>query len=112
LATYQVDVSETAPGHFSVRGALTFETARKACELGQKLFKGHAGHQIEVDCSSVDEADSAGLAVLLEWLSWARRNQRTLHFISLPPPIRAVARISEVEGLLAEGVGRRAAAAA
>jgi phospholipid transport system transporter-binding protein len=57
-----------------------------------------------VDCSAVTASDSAGLAVLLDWLALAKRQGRTVRFMNLPAPIRAVAHISEVEALLSQGV--------
>jgi phospholipid transport system transporter-binding protein len=53
-----------------------------------------------VDCSAVTASDSAGLAVLIEWLAWARRGGRELRYDGVPEAICAIARISEVDGLL------------
>jgi phospholipid transport system transporter-binding protein len=111
LSKLNVEVTESAPGRVSVRGALTFETARRACELGVKHFKrAKKAPSIEVDCGGVTEADSAGLAVLLEWLKWALKHERPMSFENLPPAIRAVARISDVEPLLDGGIAVREAA--
>jgi ABC-type transporter Mla MlaB component len=49
-------------------------------------------------------ADSAGLAVLIVWLEWARANARELTFSGMPAGIRALARISEVEAVLERAV--------
>ena len=111
MAKLNVEVTETAPGRISVRGALSFETARRACEAGIKLFKrAKKVPQIEIDCGGITEADSAGLAVLLEWLKWALKNERPMSFANLPASIRAVASISDVEPLLDGGIAVRAAA--
>jgi len=53
-----------------------------------------------IDCSGVARADSAGLAVLLDWLAWGRRKSRTVSLENLPASLLAIAKISEVEGLL------------
>lgn len=111
MAKLNVEVTETGPGQVTVRGALSFETARGACDLGIKLFKrSRKAPQIVIDCGGVTDADSAGLAVLLEWLKWALKNQRPMAFQNLPEAIRAVARISEVEPLLDGGIAVREAA--
>ena len=111
MAKPTVEVTETAPGRISVRGALSFETARRSCDVGIKLFKrAKKVPQIEVDCGGVTEADSAGLAVLLEWLKWALKHERPMAFTNLPASIRAVASISDVEPLLDGGIAVRAAA--
>lgn len=95
----QVSIERTAPDRFAVRGPLTFATARSALKSGMDAFAAAPG-PIEVDCSGVDASDSAGLAVLIEWLGWARRAGRELRYASVPEAISAIARISEVDGLL------------
>jgi phospholipid transport system transporter-binding protein len=85
-------------GRFAVRGVLGYPTARAALEKGASLFADTK--VIKVDLSGVTEADSAGLALLIEWVAWARENHRELRFFDLPREIRAIARICEVEDLL------------
>lgn len=93
-------VVESAPDRYAVRGDLTFATAHSALKTGLAAFVPSRGAQIEVDLSEVGASDSAGLAVLIEWLGWARRNARELRFASVPETLRAIARISELDGLL------------
>jgi hypothetical protein len=38
--------------------------------------------------------------VLLDWLAWGRRKSRVISLENLPAPLVAIAKISEVEGLL------------
>jgi phospholipid transport system transporter-binding protein len=96
--------TETGPGRLSVRGALTFATARQARELGLRVLAAAAATQLELDCAGVTASDSAGLAVLLDFLAWARHAGRGLRLTELPEEVRAIARISEVDALLESGV--------
>lgn len=100
---HDVAVSETAPGRIAVSGDLTFATARVARELGLRVLGAARGERLVIDCAAVRRADSAGLAVLLEWLSWGRRRSRVIELDNLPPSLLAIARISEVDGLLRAG---------
>ena len=68
-----VQIGESAPGRVAVSGELTFATAREARQLGLLVLEGSRADRIVVDCSGVGRADSAGLAVLLDWLAWSRR---------------------------------------
>ena len=95
-------VSSAAPGHFSVGSALTFETARGVFESGIACFQGDSSDSFTVDCAGVSNADSAGLAVLIEWRRWARQQGRHLKFVNLPAQINAIARLSEVSAVLAD----------
>ena len=99
-----VEVLEVAPGRFDVRGALTFNTARRARDTGLRYFRASEVPEIEVSCAGVTQVDSAGLAVLLDWLAFAKSNHRGMRFKDLPGSLLAIARISEVESLLEEGV--------
>jgi phospholipid transport system transporter-binding protein len=95
-------VIEAGPDRLDVRGSLTFATARAAFDAGLRVL-GKGKSTLQVDCAGVTESDSAGLAVLIEWLASATRLGRELRFTNLPDGIRAAAEISEVEGVL--GVG-------
>jgi phospholipid transport system transporter-binding protein len=96
-----------ADGRYTAEGALTFATARQARELGAQLLLAGGGNgaaALEIDCHGITVSDSAGLAVLLDWLGAARRRGRTLRYTHLPADLTALARISEVEELLEHGV--------
>lgn len=93
-----------AEGHLAAQGPLTFATARKARELGRQALAGTAATGLEIDCRGVSAADSAGLAVLIDWLAAARAARRTLRYSGLPAGLAALARISEVQELLERGV--------
>jgi phospholipid transport system transporter-binding protein len=81
-----------------LRGDLSFQTVTAALERSKSLFSAHP--VIEIDLAGVMRADSAGLALLLEWVNWAHRSDRRLRFRSLPAQITAIAEISEVEDML------------
>jgi len=94
-----VEVVAATPNRLEVRGALNFDTARRAREVGDRLIRASA-EPLEVDCSGVKDSDSAGLAVLIDWVATARAAGRRLRFENLPAGIRAAAKISDVEGIL------------
>jgi phospholipid transport system transporter-binding protein len=95
-----IAISEPSAGRVVVTGELTFATARDARQLGVLVLEGSSAKSIVVDCKGVTRADSAGLAVLLDWLAWGRRKSRPMKLENLPASLVAIARISEVDGLL------------
>ena len=103
-AAAPVQLKESAPGKFAASGALTFATAKGARESGLALLGAASAHAIEVDCSGISASDSAGMTVLLDWLAFAKRAGRSLHFGNLPAQVQAIARISDVLELLERGV--------
>jgi phospholipid transport system transporter-binding protein len=93
-----VEFETLAPGRFRLKGELTFETVGHAVEAGERLFAEHK--HIELDLDGVETTDSAGLALLVEWIGWARREKRGLRYHHVPQQVMALARISEVDKLL------------
>ena len=85
-------------GRFAIRGTFGFTTVTAILERSRQLFDDVA--VIKVDFSGVSDADSAGLALLLKWVSWARSARREMRFFDIPSQIRAVAQISEVDEML------------
>src|SRR5579859_3190625 len=90
-------------GRFTAAGPLTFASARAARQLGLQAFEGAGAEALEVDCQGITSCDSAGLAVLLDWLAVSKSRGHSLLFSHLPPGVAALGRISEVIELLERG---------
>lgn len=92
-------------GRLLAEGPLTFASARRARELGlESIERAAADGTLVIDCQGVTASDSAGLAVLLDWLAAAKGAGRSLRFAHLPQGLAALARISEANELLERGV--------
>ncbi len=92
-------------GRLLAEGPLTFVSARRARELGlEAIGQKAAAGPLVIDCQGVTASDSAGLAVLLDWLAAAKAKGRSLRFARLPQGLAALARISEANQLLERGV--------
>ncbi|MFT5502291.1 MAG: phospholipid transport system transporter-binding protein, partial [Woeseiaceae bacterium] len=88
-------------GKFALSGQMTFGTAGEILRDSEELFEEHT--RIEVDLSGITETDSAGLALLLEWITWANHTVREIRFLETPEKIDAIARTTEVDNLLRRG---------
>jgi phospholipid transport system transporter-binding protein len=86
-------------GHFAVVGELGFDTVRGLLASGRSQFV-VADAEFEVDLSGVSQSDSAGLALLIEWLKQASQSGKTVRFTRVPEQLRALAQISEIESFL------------
>ena len=95
------ELNDLGEGRFALTGEMTFETAERILVASEEPFEQHT--RIEVDLSGVTKADSAGLALLLEWITWANHTVREIRFLSMPERVLAIARTTEVEPLLARG---------
>jgi phospholipid transport system transporter-binding protein len=104
MAAAAVELKESSPGKYAAHGPLTFATARLARETGLAALRAANSPQVEIDCSGITSSDSAGMAVLIDWLAAAKRAARSLHYSNLPEQVQAIARISDVLELLEKGV--------
>lgn len=85
-------------GEFRLRGALNIDAvpglwARSNGELEDVP-------ELTIDLSGVERADSAGLALLIEWTRRARENGQDIRFTHLPDQMLAIARVSGLDTML------------
>ena len=81
-----------------VIGSLHFTTVSALFAAGTTAI--NAGRAAVIDLAGVTASDSAGLALLIEWLSVAKAAGRALRFENIPSQLQQLARLSEVEELL------------
>jgi len=91
----------SADGRARLVGSLGFRTVNALLPAGSDAIRrGEAG---VIDLAGVTESDSAGLALLIEWLSVAQAGGRSLRYDNVPSQLHQLARLSEVEELIAVG---------
>ncbi len=56
--------------------------------------------QLDIDLSHVERSDSAGLALLVEFLRQARQAGKTIRFFNIPAQMLAIARVSALDEVL------------
>jgi phospholipid transport system transporter-binding protein len=83
---------------FGVEGVLDFDTVGPLAAEARPLFSGK--ERLEIDLQGVRSANSAGLALLLEWLELAHRGGVSLRFRNLPESLSGLASVTNVTGLL------------
>lgn len=87
-------------GTYQITGELNFATVTSVLEEGrQRLFQS-SGQRIDLDLAGVTRADSAGLALLIEWMRLAQQHQVEICFHHLPEQLLAIARAGELDSLL------------
>lgn len=81
-----------------VAGTLHFTTVTALLRSGNEAIA--AGRAAVIDLSGVKDSDSSGLALLIEWLSIARAERKTLRYENIPSQLHQLARLSDVDQLL------------
>lgn len=93
-----VQIKPSVEGGFLVSGALTFETVPSVVRSSTALLNG--GADIIFDLQGISNADSAGLALLIEWMRAAHVQQKRIIFKNIPAQLLAIATMSGVEHIL------------
>ena len=99
MADYELQ--DLGQGRYALKGKMTFHTAGSILRDSEEMFEGHT--LLTVDLAGVTHTDSAGLALLLEWITWANHTVREIRFEGMPEKVLAIARTTEVESLLKRG---------
>jgi phospholipid transport system transporter-binding protein len=92
-------LQEETQGRYSVSGELTYATAPVALKKTLRLFR--AQTSVAIDLRRVERADSAGIALLIEWVRLARKNGASLRLENLPDQVENLVRVSGTGVLLA-----------
>jgi len=100
-------IRDAGGGRFCLDGAVTMATVTGLRSAGLQAFA-HCSGAIEIDLAGVQRADSGALALMVDWLAWARTAGRALSYTSVPAALLALARLSGVDELLVGG-GAKAA---
>lgn len=80
-----------ADGKLAVTGVLSFDTVP---DVLTRTAAWIAASVQTVDLAGVRRADTAGLALMVEWLRRARLAGRSLKFIKIPEQVREIIRVN------------------
>ncbi len=82
----------------SVSGALTFDSVPALYNDSKGWFA--AGSELVIDLVQVERADSAGLALMVEWLRLARLADCRLRFANIPVQVQTLIRVNGLQDAL------------
>lgn len=85
-------------GSWHISGDLIFATVPGLLAQKERLFNGQG--KLVIDLAGVDYSDSAGLALILEWLDECRRINRELCVRNAPRSMLDIARVTNVSDIL------------
>lgn len=87
-----------ADGRLQLQGELSFATVPALWRHSLELLS--AEEQICVDLKQVQRSDSAGLALLVEWMRAAKRLGKPVQFLNMPQQMLDIARVSSLDQVL------------
>jgi len=97
-------LKKTPHNQFELTGELTFETVPVKYGQIQTLLHQQSADLI-IDLSGVIRADSAGVAMVMEWVRMARQNGKHIEFMNAPDQMMSIIRMSGLENILPLNTG-------
>jgi len=85
-------------GCFILAGTLSFKTVPVIWKQGLDLF--NQAPSLMLDLSEVKRSDSAGVALLIDWMRFARRHNKPISYINMPSQMLAIVRASSLDAIL------------
>lgn len=101
----QAELTQQNQQKYTITGAVDFSTAPGLMKQAAAFFKPYkqsASTKVEVDLSQITDCNSAGLALMLEMVKDARRNNIDLYFKNLPEALLTIAKAYGVESEIRE----------
>lgn len=94
-----ISLKQTGDGQIQLTGELSFKTVPAFFAANRDIIK-LANHELYIDLDGISRADSAGIALLIEWQRQAQHENRSISFHNIPAQLLAIARLSGVESIL------------
>lgn len=95
MNTCQIENTENG---FKILGLINFETVMQVYKQGIALLDRYK--EVRLDFADVVHADSSAIALLLNWLRFAKKKQKTFVFVNLPSQLVEIANVCEVMPIL------------
>lgn len=91
----KLSITDQGAGHFAVDGDLTFSTIDQQT-VKSVAFLSSSKH-ITIDLLGVVSTDSAGLALMIEWIKYTRHHRTQLSFKNIPEQLLNLAKLSGLD---------------
>jgi phospholipid transport system transporter-binding protein len=81
-----------------VAGALNFNSVMSVYQQSLPLIA--ARPALHIDLSGVTSANSAGLALLIEWMKYAKSTRKEIQFKHIPESLLSMAKVAGVDKII------------
>jgi phospholipid transport system transporter-binding protein len=92
------EIKKNESGQIDIIGTLGFGKILPLLQQSEPLFDGKT--PLLFDLKGVEKTDSAGLALLVEWMSLAKKKGQDIAFTNIPKQMLDIARVSGLDAVL------------
>ncbi len=83
---------------FFVTGELIFSTVMHMWKTSLPLL--NKANELHFDLSKVNSCNSAGVALILEWMTYAKKNNKSIEFHNIPSQLMSIVAVSGLQSIL------------
>ncbi|MDR3490760.1 MAG: STAS domain-containing protein [Gammaproteobacteria bacterium] len=83
---------------YIVRGELDFTNVNELWKQSLPLLAKET--QLNFDFTHVGASNSAGIALLIEWIKYANKQNKKIHFVNIPAQLQSIINVSGIENIL------------
>ena len=87
-----------AAGRLKLVGDLSFRSVPRLLEASLDMIR--EVPEITVDLADVERSDSAGVALLVQWMREVRSQGKSITYLNIPSQMLAIARVSSLDAVL------------
>jgi phospholipid transport system transporter-binding protein len=98
-------IEVTPDGKISVIGELNHQTVPALLKKSASvIFSGNSQQsgELVIDLNAVSRSDSAGVALLIEWIRQAKHLHKSIRFNNIPHQMHEIAEVTGVDEMLAK----------
>lgn len=96
----QLSLHQTNDKEWALRGPLNVQTITQIWRKGQHCIDKTPAQQIELDLRDLTLPDSASVALLLDWLRYAKRQGKRIHLHHVPQKMQDIIRLCNLQNIL------------
>jgi phospholipid transport system transporter-binding protein len=94
----EAELKKNDSQQYELTGELSFQTVPDLSEQIEMLLQENA--ELVIGLNKVSRADSAGVAMLVEWQRRARQLGKSLQFLDIPEQMLSIVRVSGLDSIL------------
>lgn len=93
-------LNEANDHEWVLQGPLNVHTIRRIWLKGHHLLDKTAAKEINLNLQDLTHSDSASVALLIDWLRYAKKHGKTLRLNHVPEKMQEIIRLSNLQNIL------------
>jgi phospholipid transport system transporter-binding protein len=93
-------LTQESDTQWSLKGPLNVATIKRVWQQGHRILDITKASQVNLNLEHLTDPDSASVALLLDWLRYAKKHNKTLRLHNVPKKMQDIIRLSNLQDIL------------